>query len=58
MNRLSPGGRVGPYEVVDALSAVSMGEVDRAGDTRLGRDVPLRVLPDEDHRVPHPRKQW
>jgi serine/threonine protein kinase len=42
---LTAGTRLGNYEVIDLLGAGSMGEVYRARDTLLGRDVALKVLP-------------
>src|SRR4029453_13925394 len=42
---LDPGTRIGPYEVVSMIGAGGMGEVYRARDTRLQRDVALKVLP-------------
>jgi serine/threonine protein kinase len=42
---LATGTRLGPYEVLSSLGAGGMGEVCRAGDTRLGREVAVKVLP-------------
>ena len=43
---LSSGTRLGPYEIISALGAGGMGEVYRARDTKLNRDVAIKVLPD------------
>ena len=42
---LQPGSRLGPYEILSPLGAGGMGEVYRAKDPRLGRDVAIKVLP-------------
>src|SRR5947207_3256999 len=42
---LAPGVRLGPYQIVAAIGAGGMGEVYRARDARLNRDVAVKVLP-------------
>jgi serine/threonine protein kinase len=42
---LAPGTRLGPYEVTAQIGAGGMGEVYRARDSRLERDVAIKVLP-------------
>src|SRR5258707_14394169 len=43
---LSIGTRLGPYEITAPIGAGGMGEVYRAHDTKLGRDVAIKVLPE------------
>ena len=42
---LTPGSKLGPYEIIAPLGAGGMGEVYRALDTRLGREVAIKILP-------------
>jgi Tol biopolymer transport system component len=49
---LTSGTKLGPYEIQSPLGAGGMGEVYRAKDTRLGRDVALKILPESFAREP------
>jgi serine/threonine protein kinase len=55
---LNPGTRLGPYEVVGPLGAGGMGEVYRARDTRLGREVAVKVLPEHLSANPEVRARF
>ena len=43
---IQSGTHVGPYEILSAIGAGGMGEVYRARDTKLGRDVPIKAVPE------------
>ncbi len=55
---LAPGTRLGPYEILGALGAGGMGEVYRARDPRLNRDVAIKVLPDVGAGDPDRRERF
>lgn len=55
---LSPGTRLGPYEILAALGAGGMGEVYRARDMRLKREVAVKVLPQEFATDPARRQRF
>jgi serine/threonine protein kinase len=58
---VTPGTNIGPYEIGDAIGVGGMGEVYRARDVRLGRDVAIKVLPaafaSDDDRVARFRRE-
>jgi serine/threonine protein kinase len=51
---LTPGARLGGYEIVSPLGAGGMGEVYRAKDPELDREVAIKVLSDASPRIPRP----
>ncbi len=55
---VAPGSRLGPYEIVAPIGAGAMGEVYRARDTRLGRDVAIKVLPETLDTGPEARARF
>jgi serine/threonine protein kinase len=55
---LSPGTRLGPYEIVAAIGSGGMGEVYRGRDTRLDRVVAIKILPDHISSKPQARERF
>jgi Tol biopolymer transport system component len=55
---LDPGAKLGVFEVVARLGAGAMGEVYRARDSRLGRDVAIKILPSEFSHDPDRRRRF
>ena len=55
---LTSGTRLGPYEIVASLGAGGMGEVYRAKDTRLSRDVAIKILPASISKDPIARQRF
>ncbi|MGB5163006.1 MAG: protein kinase, partial [Thermoanaerobaculia bacterium] len=54
---LEAGSKLGPYEIVEPLGAGGMGEVYRARDTRLEREVAIKVLPEHLSENPELRQR-
>src|SRR6516165_5476967 len=54
---LEAGTKLGPYEIVELLGAGGMGEVYRASDTRLGRTVAVKILPERHSQNPELRQR-
>src|SRR5215471_7292896 len=55
---LAPGTKLGPYEILSSLGAGGMGEVYRANDTRLGRTVAVKILPESLAKNPEARQRF
>jgi serine/threonine protein kinase len=55
---LAAGSKLGPYEILSPLGAGGMGEVFRARDTRLGRDVAIKIFPERFSGRPELRERF
>lgn len=55
---LTAGTKLGPYEIQSPLGAGGMGEVYRARDTRLGREVAIKILPEHSTQKPEARQRF
>src|SRR5580704_9918883 len=55
---LTPGARLGPYEIQSAAGAGGMGEVYRARDTRLDRTVAIKILPAYLSQMPDAKQRF
>src|SRR5579871_6459708 len=55
---LTAGAKLGPYEIIAQLGAGGMGEVYRARDSRLGREVALKILPSDVANDPSRRQRF
>jgi tetratricopeptide (TPR) repeat protein/TolB-like protein len=58
VHALAPGSLIGPYELVEMIGAGGMGEVYRARDPRLDRDVALKILPSDLASDPERRERF
>jgi serine/threonine protein kinase len=56
--RLEPGTRIGVFEILEPIGVGGMGEVYRARDTRLGRDVAIKALPALASESPERRERF
>src|SRR5579863_1737024 len=58
MMALASKTKLGPYEILDVIGAGGMGEVYRARDTRLGREVAIKILPQHLASTPEARQRF